>query len=131
MKKILIVENELSSIKAPILVLVSKYKQENEILKYQSYVKSQDMDWEDIESYDALFIDLSLAAKSEMDGYSILKKIKSEYPELTKRTAIITGNGRVEESLIEKGVGKDECKVFTKPLKYMELKNFIDRSSQG
>ena len=131
MKKILIVENELSSIKAPILVLVSKYKQENEILKYQSYVKSQDMDWEDIESYDALFIDLSLAAKSEMDGYSILKKIKSEYPELTKRTAIITGNGLVEESLIEKGIGKDEFKVFTKPLKYMELKNFIDRSSQG
>ena len=131
MKKILIVENEFSSIKAPILVLVSKYKQENEILKYQSYVKSQDMDWGNIESYDALFIDLSLAAKSEMDGYSILKKIKSEYPELTKRTAIITGNGLVEESLIEKGIGKEAFKVFTKPLKYMELKNFIDRSSQG
>lgn len=131
MKKILIIENEFPSIKAPILVLEGKYKQEQDKLEYKLYVKSQDVDWDNVESFNAILIDLSLAAKSEMDGYSILKKIKMEYPEMVKRTAIITGNGMVEESLKEKGIGKDEFKIFTKPLKYMELKYFIDVASKG
>ena len=131
MKKILIIENEFHSIKAPILVLQGKYKQEQDTLIYQLYVKSQDVAWDEVESFDAILIDLSLAAKSEMDGYSILKKIKNEYPEMVKRTAIITGNGMVGESLKEKGIGADDFKVFIKPLKYMELKKFIDRVSQG
>lgn len=131
MKKILIIENEFHSIKAPISVLESKYKLEQDKLIYQLYVKSQDVAWDEVESFNAILIDLSLAAKSEMDGYSILKKIKNEYPEIVKRTAIITGNGMVGESLKEKGIGADDFKVFTKPLKYMELKNFIDSASKG
>ena len=82
-------------------------------------------------AYHAILVDLSLAAKSEMDGYAILKKIKTEYPAMISRTAIITGNGMVEESLKEKGIGIDEFKVFTKPLKYMELKSFIDSAVVG
>ena len=128
MKKVLIIENEFQSIKAPIMVLEGKYKQEQDELEYKVYVKSQDVDWGKIGLYHAILIDLSLAAKSEMDGYAILKKIKEVYPGMVSRTAIITGNGMVEEALKEKGIGTDVFKVFTKPLKYMELKSFIDKS---
>ena len=128
MKKVLIIENEFQSIKAPILVLEGKYKQEQDELEYKVYVKSQDVAWGDVESYHAILVDLSLAAKSEMDGYAILKKIKDVYPKMVSHTAIITGNGMVEDALKEKGIEADEFKVFTKPLKYMELKSFIDKA---
>lgn len=126
MKKILIIENEFQSIKAPILVLAGKYRKENDELVYEVCVKSQDVKWNELNTYNAIFVDLSLAAKTELDGYAILDKIKNEYPTQTKRTAIITGNGLVEDAMKEKGIGEDEFKVFTKPLKYMLLKKFID-----
>ncbi len=126
MKKILIIENEFQSIKAPILVLAGKYRKENDEMVYEVCVKSQDVKWDELNTYHAIFVDLSLAAKTEMDGYAILNRIKYEYPTQTKRTAIITGNGLVEDAMKEKGIGEDEFKVFTKPLKYMLLKKFID-----
>lgn len=128
MKKLLIIENEFQSIKAPISVLVGKYKENQDELDYVVHVKSQDVDWTIIESYDAVLVDLSLAAKSEMDGYAILKMIREEYPGMVSRTAIITGNGMVEESLKEKGIEGNEFRVFIKPLKYMALKEFIDKT---
>lgn len=128
MKKILIIENEFQSIKAPILVLAGKYRKENDELVYEVCVKSQDVKWDELNTFNAIFVDLSLAAKTEMDGYAILNKIKSEFPTQTKRTAIITGNGLVEDAMKEKGIGEDEFKVFTKPLKYMLLKKFIDEA---
>ena len=128
MKKILIIENEFQSIKAPILVLAGKYRKENDELVYEVCVKSQDVKWDELNTFNAIFVDLSLAAKTEMDGYAILNKIKSEFPTQTKRTAIITGNGLVEDAMKENGIGEDEFKVFTKPLKYMLLKKFIDEA---
>ncbi len=129
MKKLLIIENEFQSIKAPIIVLERKYKEENDALVYKVCIKSQEVDWNNIESYHVILVDLSLAAKSEMDGYAILNKIKAEYPLMVSHTAIITGNGLVEEALNEKGIGINEFKVFMKPLKYMLLKEFIDNST--
>lgn len=126
MKKILIIENEFQSIKAAIQVLVLKYKEEQDDLSYDVVVKSQDVNWGEINSYDAIFVDLSLAVKTEMDGYAILNKIKDEYKDLSPRTAVITGNSMVEDALKSKGIGVGEFKVFTKPLKYMMLKEFID-----
>lgn len=126
MKKLLIIENEFQSIKAPISVLIGKYKEEQDEMVYDVCAKSQDVKWSEIDSYSAIFVDLSLAAKSEMDGYAILNMIKKDYPWLVSRTAIITGNGMVEEALRSKGIGFGEFKVFIKPLKYMLLKDFID-----
>lgn len=126
MKKILIIENEFPSIKAAIQVLVLKYKEEHDDLSYDVAVKSQDVNWGEIKSFDAIFVDLSLAAKTEMDGYAILNKIKNEYKDLVPRTAVITGNSMVEDAFKSKGIGAEEFKVFSKPLKYMMLKEFID-----
>ena len=67
MKRILIIENEFQSIKAAILVLELKYKEEQDDLSYDVAVKSQDINWGEIKSYDAIFVDLSLAAKTEME----------------------------------------------------------------
>lgn len=129
MKKILIIENEFQSMMAPILVLEGQYKEEQEEMVYKVLGKSQEVDWNEIPSYNVILVDLSLAAKSEMDGYAILNKIKVEFPDMMPKTAIITGNGKVEDSLKEKGIGMNEFKVFTKPLKYMLLKDFIDKVS--
>lgn len=126
--RILIIENEFQSIRTAILVLVGKYKEEKSLMEYKVCVKSQDVDWDNLESYSAIFVDLSLAAKTEMDGFSILNKIKNEYPAMVRKCAIITGNGMVEDSLKAKGISIDEFKIFTKPLKYMLLKKFIDES---
>ena len=131
MKKVLIIENEYRSIKPAIHVLVGKYREEQEDLDVDVCVKSQDVKWGEINTYNAILVDLSLAAKSEMDGYAILNLIKSNYPALVSRTAIITGNGMVEEALKSKGIGIEEFKVFTKPLKYMLLKAFVDLASSA
>ena len=77
MAKILIVENEFASIKDPIDALMEMFQGQ---LRYDLVSVSQDIKWNEIEQYSAIFVDVSLSPRTELDGYGILSKIKEQYP---------------------------------------------------
>ena len=95
-------------------------------LRYDLVSVSQDIKWNEIEQYSAIFVDVSLSPRTELDGYGILSKIKEQYPSVLPRVAVITGNHVIEHDMQEHGFVNGEFSVFQKPLKYMKLYTFIN-----
>ncbi len=124
--KILIIENEYDSIK-PIFDAVERIVLKKQIQK-EVVAKSQDISWDTLTSYTAIFVDISLAVKSELDGYGILNKIFIEYPQIKDRVAIITGNDKIKEMLDNRSLGEWNIRIFSKPLRYRDIADFIAKS---
>ena len=97
--KILTIENEYASIK-PVFSAIECIVFKN-ALDIRQCDKSQDIPWDDLNTFDAIFVDISLATKSNLDGCGILEKIKNNYPSLLPKVAIITGNDKINEMLTE------------------------------
>lgn len=125
MKEILIIENEFASIKDSVDALREMFQGQ---LCYELIAVSQDIKWDKIECYSAIFVDISLAPRTELDGYGILNRIKNQYPSILPRVAVITGNHVIEHDMREHGFADGEFTVFQKPLKYMRLYNFINNN---
>lgn len=125
--KILTIENEYASI-LPVFSAIECMVFKEELDK-QYCDKSQDIPWEVLNTFDAIFIDISLATRSNLDGYGILEKIKKEYPSLLLKVAIITGNDKISEMLKERKLDDCHVRIFEKPLRYKEIAAFIKQSS--
>lgn len=121
--KVLIIENEYDSI-LPVFSAVEKLVLKQPLEKVH-IDKSQNIPWVDLHSFNAIFIDLSLAIKSQQDGYGIIEKLKEQAPEVLSKIAIITGNDMVQDRLKERGLDDSNIKVFEKPLRYKEIAAFI------
>lgn len=116
--KVLIIENEYSYIDTP-FEYVNEIYFDNSI-EYTVIPKSQDLrPFTDIQLYDYIFLDISLAKKSELDGFGILKKIKDENLQI-KKLVILTGNHLIKEKLIEKGL-PTSYPILTKPIDFEDL----------
>lgn len=121
MKKVLVIEDEFREVQVAFeyvndLCLNSK-------LEIINVAKSQDVDFTKISEYDYVFLDITLAKKSQMDGYGILKKIERENIPIQK-LVIMTGNGKISDVLKERGITNDYPKLI-KPLDYQELKSIF------
>lgn len=68
---------------------------------------------------------ISLATKSNLDGYGILSKMRREYSSVLNKIAIITGNDKIMEMLKECCLDDRNVKIFEKPLRYKEIADFI------
>mgnify|MGYP006959253225 CR=1 FL=1 len=121
--RVLVIENEYDSI-LPVFNAVEKIVLKQPIEKVH-IDKSQNIPWNELTSFNAIFIDLSLATKSMQDGYGIIEKFKEQAPEVLSKIAIITGNDMVRESLKERGLSECNIQVFEKPLRYKEIAAFI------
>lgn len=123
--KILVIENEYDSI-SPVFEAVEKLvlKQTIEIVRVD---KSQDVPWDVLDSFNAIFVDLSLATKSQQDGYGVVATIKERVPIVLNKTAIITGNDMVRESLTERGLIGCNIEIFDKPLHFKDIAAFINK----
>ena len=128
MKKILIIENEFASIKDSIDALMEMFQG---LLHYDLVAVSQDIKWSEIEQYSAIFVDVSLSPRTELDGYGILNRIKERYPSILSRLAVVTGNHVIKDDMQEHGFANGEFSVFQKPLKYMELYTFINNQKNS
>lgn len=115
--KVLIIENEYSYIDTPFEYVNDLYF--NNLIEYTVIAKSQDLKpFTDIQKYDFIFLDISLAKKSDLDGFGIIKRILDE--KLTiKKLIIITGNHLIKEKLIEKGLPL--YPILTKPIDFEDL----------
>lgn len=114
MKKVLVIEDEFREVQ-----VAFEYVNDlclNSELEIINVTKSQDVDFTKISEYDYVFLDITLAKKSHMDGYGILKKIERENIPIQK-LVIMTGNGKISDVLKERGITNDYPKLI-KPLDY-------------
>ena len=121
MKKVLVIEDEFREVQ-----VAFEYVNDlclNSELEIFNVAKSQDVDFTKISEYDYVFLDITLAKKSQMDGYGILKKIERENIPIQK-LVIMTGNGKISDVLKERGITNDYPKLI-KPLDYQELKSIF------
>lgn len=121
MKKVLVIEDEFREVQ-----VAFEYVNDlclNSVLEIINVAKSQDVDFTKISEYDYVFLDITLAKKSQMDGYGILKKIERENIPIRK-LVIMTGNGKISDVLKERGITNDYPKLI-KPLDYQELKSIF------
>ncbi|PZX10894.1 response regulator receiver domain-containing protein [Breznakibacter xylanolyticus] len=122
--KILIIENEYSFIDTPFEYLNDLYF--NNSIEYTVIPKSQDLrHFNSIVNFDYVFLDISLAKKSELDGFGILRRIKDDNLDV-KNIVILTGNHYIKEKLIEKGLPSD-YPILTKPIDFEDLLKIIRR----
>ncbi len=120
--KVLIFENEYSYIDTPFEYVNDIYFDNS--IKYQVIAKSQDLKpFSSIQNFDYVFLDISLAKKSELDGFGILKKIKDENLKV-KNIIILTGNHLIREKLIEKEL-PTHYPILTKPIDFEDLLRVI------
>lgn len=122
MKKVLIVEDEYSEVQTAFEYVNDIYLSND--LDLKNFAKSQDIDFSKLCDYDYIFLDITLAKKSQKDGYGILKKIEEENIQ-TGRLIIMTGNNKISETLKDRGVTK-EYPIITKPIDFQELKNVFE-----
>lgn len=122
MKKVLIVEDEYSEVQTAFEYVNDIYLSND--LDLKNLAKSQDIDFSKLCDYDYIFWDITLAKKSQKDGYGILKKIEEENIQ-TGRLIIMTGNNKILETLKDRGVTK-EYPIITKPIDFQELKNVFE-----
>ena len=122
MKKVLIVEDEYSEVQTAFEYVNDIYLSND--LDLKNLAKSQDIDFSKLCDYGYIFLDITLAKKSQKDGYGILKKIEEENIQ-TGRLIIMTGNNKISETLKDRGVTK-EYPIITKPIDFQELKNVFE-----
>lgn len=118
MKKVLIIKDEYMEVQVAFEYVNSICM--NSELQITNVTKSQEVDFSKLSEYDYVFLDITLAKKSQMDGYGILKKIEKEKIPIQK-LVIMTGNSKISDVLKERGIIRDYSKLI-KPIDYQELK---------
>lgn len=122
--KIQIFEDDWATIKGS-FELANIFAFDNK-LKFVVRAKSQDASftsWRD--KFDAVFIDITLAKNTKLDGYNILKEIKEKDLFDLNRVAILTGNSKVVENLSEIGIDTNSIKIIYKPIDFDSLSKEI------
>ena len=122
MKKVLIIEDEYSEVQTAFEYVNDIYLSND--LDLKNLTKSQDVDFSKLSDYDYIFLDITLAKKSQKDGYGILKKIEDENIQ-TGKLIIMTGNNKISETLKDRGIAK-AYPIITKPIDFQELKNVFE-----
>ena len=117
MKRILIIENEFPTVQVAFDAANTIHF--NGELQFEHIAKSQDINWKTINKYHCIFVDISLAMRSDLDGLGILGKIQAEYPSMLPRTAIITGHHKILDVIKGTDLQLTKKQVILKPLKYI------------
>ena len=124
MNDILIIENEYISVK-PAFESANILRFNNK-LHFNNVAKAQDIDYQNLDVYSLIFIDISLAKNSYLDGFGIIEKIKSTNPNILSRTVIITGNNKIEGLIKKYGFTDNNIKVLMKPIGFQEVEKVIN-----
>lgn len=122
-KKILIIDDEQASI-SPAFNLANALYFQNE-LEFVYKPRSQDVNYERLkDEFSIVIVDITLAARSEMDGYGVLNKIISNGLFPLSRLFILTGNSQIKSELEKRGINTS-IKVVQKPVTFSELQPIL------
>ena len=118
--KITIFENEKSMVEGAFDAMNLAYF--NNSVNFQYFSTSQDaLPYNLLADSDIIFVDIQLTAKSELDGFNLIKAL---IPVIGKeKLAIITGYSKNAEILKE--LGLPEIPIITKPVDYIRLHEFV------
>ena len=123
--KILVFENQLSTVQPSFSCVNAAFFNDTLVIDYLQ--KSQDLKpFKKIEEYEYVFIDISLAPNSSLDGIGILKKINEEKLKVIN-PIILTGDSRIKEKLEKNGIFN--IPVLYKPIDFMELKEIMSKNN--
>lgn len=123
--RILVFENEFAYLKTQFDYVNQVYF--DDTIDFDVLPKSQDLkDYSTLDNYDFVFVDISLAIKSVLDGFGILKKIE-ELGIDHEKVRILTGNHQIEQGLKDKGLRTDYT-VLTKPIDFNDLLKSLNYS---
>lgn len=123
-KKILIIDDEQVSI-SPAFDLANAIFFNGE-LKFEYKPRSQDVDYLHLnEKYNVIVVDITLANKSEKDGYGVLKEIINNNLFPPNKIFILTGNSQVNLELHKHGISHD-IKVVEKPVTFSKLADVLN-----
>lgn len=88
--------------------------------------KSQDIrPIESVQNYYAVFVDVSLHAHSQMDGYSLIKTIQSLRLKNRPKIFLLTGSDNIEQKLNEHSISMQEREILRKPVSFIDLKRAL------
>ena len=96
------------------------------MLKFEHYTKSQEVafiSWR--EKYSAVFVDITLAKNTKLDGFNIVKRILDEDLFDKSRVVVLTGNSKVEERLNTLGVDTDGLRIEYKPVGFTSIVSIL------
>ncbi len=120
--KIAIFENEYQQVEAAFQVVNLLHY--NNSLQIQTFPSSQSIgDLDKIKDFDVVIVDIDLSQKSNLDGYSLLRRIE----DLDKKTKILilTGSSKVEQTLKEKKLPPYD--ILLKPLDFNILHESLNK----
>ncbi len=122
-KKIAIFENEYTSVKGAFdTANLIKFDNSLELIIFPS---SQVADLNKISEYAAIFIDIDLSSKSELDGFGLIEKIVKIKKEIVKKIIILTGNNKIKEILIKRNLYSPPIEIIIKPTDYREISKYL------
>lgn len=121
MNKVLIIEDEYEQVRTSFEYVNAIHLDSS--LDLTQVAKSQNINFSDLPDYDYIFLDITLAKKSRLDGYDILKKIEGENIPV-KKLIIMTGNNKISETLRSNGINGSYT-ILNKPIDFKELEKIF------
>ena len=123
--KILIFEDEWPSISGS-FELANIFAFEGK-LKFVPCSKSQDVAFSSLrDKYSAIFVDITLAKNTKLDGFNIIKKILDENLFDKSRVVVLTGNNKVEDKLKTMGIDTDGLRIEYKPVGFTTISSVLN-----
>lgn len=123
-KNILIFEDEWPTIKGS-FDLANIFAFDGK-LRFLCKPRSQDVEftsWRGI--YDVVFVDITLAKNTVLDGFSIIKEIRDKDLIDLNKVVVLTGNSKVEEKLKEMGIDTNIVEILYKPIAFNTLADHL------
>lgn len=118
--KIAIFENEYKSVKLAFEACNSIFFQNR--LELKNFARSQEFNFDDLNTYMVFFVDIDLSSRSEFDGYTLIKKMLELNPNIGEKIVVLTGNNKINEGLKENNVDSGLIKnILIKPTNFKEI----------
>jgi CheY-like chemotaxis protein len=124
--KIAVFENQYDSVKGAFET--ANLLNYNNTLQIEVFASSQIADLTKLAEYSAIFIDIDLSTKSELDGFALIQKIRSINDLLTSKIIILTGNNKIKEILKSREIYSKLIQIIIKPTNYEEITESINKA---
>lgn len=121
--KIAIFENEKTMVEGAFETMNLVYY--DNVIEYKFFLNSQDgLPFENLKEYDIILVDIQLTAKSELDGFNLIKTLIPIVGH--NKLGIITGFSKNEEILKE--LKLPSIPIINKPIDYDSLYKFLTKN---
>ncbi|MBD5280112.1 MAG: hypothetical protein HDS35_06160 [Bacteroides sp.] len=117
--RILVVEDQMDSLRSAFLI--ANARKFNNELKIVSVPRSQDIAYGELrQNYDVIFIDITLAKKSEKNGFGVIRDILSHDYFPKDKLVILSASNQIKDGLQKNNLPSDIA-IMHKPVLFLDL----------